>query len=118
MQELRGKSKGAKRSSFFFFFNICSFNLAVLGLYAVHSLSVAVESRGYSLLMLHRLLIVVASLVSEHRLYLSWVSVVVAPGLQSLSSVVVGQGLSCPAACGIFPDQGLNRCLLHYKVDS
>ena len=29
------------------------------------------------------------------------------------SSVVVARGLSCPAACGIFPDQGLNMCPLH-----
>ena len=28
------------------------------------------------------------------------------------------QGLSCSEACGIFPDQGLNLCLLHWQVDS
>ena len=33
-------------------------------------------------------------------------------------SVVVARGLSCSAACGIFPDQGLNPCLLHWQVDS
>ena len=27
-------------------------------------------------------------------------------------------GLSCSAACGIFPDQGSNPCLLHWQVDS
>ena len=37
-----------------------------------------------------------------------WASVVVAHGLQSKGSVVVVLGLSCLAACGIFPDQGLN----------
>ena len=26
--------------------------------------------------------------------------------------------LSCPAACGIYPDQGLNLCPLHWQVDS
>ena len=31
---------------------------------------------------------------------------------------VEAQGLSCPMACGIFPDQGLNLCLLHWQVDS
>ena len=25
--------------------------------------------------------------------------------------------LSCPTACGIFPDQGLNPCLLHWQAD-
>ena len=27
-------------------------------------------------------------------------------------------GLSCSQACGTFPDQGLNPCLLHWQVDS
>ena len=36
-------------------------------------------------------------------------SVVVARGLQSAGSVVVAYRLSCSAACGIFPGQGLNR---------
>ena len=27
-------------------------------------------------------------------------------------------GLSCSSACGIFPDQGLNPCLLHGQADS
>ena len=39
-------------------------------------------------------------------------------GLQSAGSVVVVYGLSCSAACGIFPDQGLNPCPLHWQVDS
>ena len=42
----------------------------------------------------------------------------VACGLQSAGSVVVAHGLSCSAACGIFPDQGLNPCPLHWQVDS
>ena len=33
-------------------------------------------------------------------------------------SVIVGHGLSCSTACGIFPDQGLNPCPLHWQVDS
>ena len=37
--------------------------------------------------------------------------------LQSTGSVVVAHGFSCPTACGIFPDQGLNLCLLHWQVD-
>ena len=39
-----------------------------------------------------------------------------APGTQI--SVVVAHGLSCSAACGIFPDQGSNPCPLHWQVDS
>ena len=36
-----------------------------------------------------------------------------AQALGSQASVVVVHGLSCPEACGIFPDQGLNSCPLH-----
>ena len=33
-------------------------------------------------------------------------------------SVVAAHGLSCSAACEIFPDQGLNLCPLHWQTDS
>ena len=36
-------------------------------------------------------------------------SVVVALGLQRAGSLVVAHRVSCPAACGIFPDQGSNQ---------
>ena len=42
-------------------------------------------------------------------------------GAQSLGhagSVIVVHGLSWPEECGIFPDQGLNRCTLHWQVES
>ena len=55
---------------------------------------------------MHRLLTVVASPVAEHGL----------KGMQAL--VVVARGISCSEACGIFPDQGLNPCPLHWHVDS
>ena len=42
-------------------------------------------------------------------------SVVVGSGLQSAGSVVVVQGFSCSAACGIFLDQGSNPCLQHWQ---
>ena len=45
-------------------------------------------------------------------------SAAAAPRLQSTGSAVVAHGLSCSAARGIFPDQGLNPCLLHWQVDS
>ena len=38
--------------------------------------------------------------------------------LRSAGSVVVAHGLSCSAACGIFPDQGSNPCPLHWQADS
>ena len=41
------------------------------------------------------------------------------PGLDSTTgSVIVAHGLSCSAACGIFPGQGLNPHPLHWQVDS
>ena len=39
-------------------------------------------------------------------------------GSRRAGSVVVAHGPSCPAACGIFPDQGLNPCSLHWQADS
>ena len=45
-------------------------------------------------------------------------SVVVAPGLQSTQSTVVGHRLCCSNACGVFLHQGSNECLLHWQVGS
>ena len=39
-------------------------------------------------------------------------------GSRRSGSVVVAHGPSCSAACGIFPDQGLNPCSLHWQADS
>ena len=39
-------------------------------------------------------------------------------GSRRAGSVVVAHGPSCSAACGIFPDQGLNPCALHWQADS
>ena len=44
--------------------------------------------------------------------------VLTAPGLQSTGSIVVVRGLSCSAACKIFPDQGSDPSLLHWQADS
>ena len=39
-------------------------------------------------------------------------------GSRRAGSVVVAHGPSFSAACGIFPDQSLNPCPLHWQVDS
>ena len=39
-----------------------------------------------------------------------------APDTQA--QVIVAHGPSCSVACGIFPDQGLNPCPLHWQADS
>ena len=41
-----------------------------------------------------------------------------ARALGTWTSKVVVHGLSCSWACGIFPDQGSNSCLLHWLVVS
>ena len=40
-------------------------------------------------------------------------SAVTAGGLRSAGSVTVARGLSCSAACGLFPGQGSNLCPLY-----
>ena len=46
-------------------------------------------------------------------------SLVAVGGLHTgAGSVAVAHRLNCSIACGVFPDQGLNWCLLHCKVDS
>ena len=62
----------------------------MLGLHCYEGFSPAAVSRGCSLVVVHRLLIAVASLVAEHR-------------LQSVGSAVVVQGLSCSMAYGNLP---------------
>ena len=50
--------------------------------------------------------------------FLTAVASLVAPGLQSVGSVVVVHGLSCSAAHGIFSDQESTLCLLPWQADS
>ena len=59
------------------------------------------------------LLIAVTAPVVEVGLEGARASEVVVPGLQSTGSMVVAHGLSCFAACGVFPHQGSNPCFLH-----
>ena len=68
---------------------------------AIHRLSLVAASGGYSLVVVCRVLIAVASLVPEHRLQGTW------------ASVAVAGRLSCPVAWEVFPNQGLNLGSLH-----
>ena len=78
---------------------------AALGLCCYARAFSSCGERGLLFVAVRGLLIVVASLVAEH-------------GLRSAGSVVVAHGLSCSAACGIFPGQGSNPCPLHWQADS
>ena len=92
---------------------------------AARGLSLVAVSGGYSLLQctgfsLQWLLLLQST--GSRRVGFSrcdaWASVVVAHGLWSAGSVIVVHGLSCSTACGIFPDQDLNPCPLHWQADS
>ena len=65
-------------------------------------------SGSYAPVAVHGL-IVVASLVAEHRLWS-------APASHG-EAVTVARRLGCPAACGTFQDQESNPCPLHRQVD-
>ena len=83
---------------FFFFFWLSWIFLAARGL------SLVVESGGYSSLW-------------YIGFSLRWLLLLQSMGSRRAGSVVVAHGLSCSAACGIFPDQGSKSCPLHWQVD-
>ena len=89
----------------FVFLNIILFTNLWLHwvLVAVRGLSLAVASAGHSPGGICRFLIVVASPVRS-------------PSSRVAGSVVVLHGLSCSAACDIFPDQALNSCPLRWRA--
>ena len=110
--------------SFYLFIHLF---LAALGLCCCAQAFSSCSERGLLFIAVRGLLFVVASVVVEHRLQArglqqTWHvgSVVVARGLQNAagSVVVVHDGLSCSAACGIFLNQGSNPCPLHWQADS
>ena len=77
----------------------------------MRGLSPVAMSRGYSLVVIHGLLIVVAFLAAEHRLHGEPASAAAARGLGSCGSRAPEGGLSScgtwtelPCVCGIFPD--------------
>ena len=76
--------------------------MAVLGFCGRLGFSLVAESRGYSLVEVRRLFIVVASLVEEHGLG-GFSSVVLR--LQGTGSILVAHGLGCSVASGVFLEQ-------------
>ena len=49
---------------------------------------------------------------------LEWLLCCGEQALGHLGSVVVAHGFNCSSVCGIFPDWGLNLCLLNWLVDN
>ena len=97
--------------------------MAVLGLRCCTQAFSSCCEQGLLFVVVHGLLIAVASLVAEHGLQACGLqqlwhvgSVLVAHRLQSAGSVVVSHGLSCSVACGIFLDQGSDLCSLHWQA--
>ena len=56
----------------FIFFLLIYLILAMLGIFAMRAFSLVAASQGYSPLALCRLLLAIASLTAEHRLYGAW----------------------------------------------
>ena len=87
----------------------CLFIFGCPGSSLLHGLSLVGSEWGHLLIVGHELLTAIASLVADQGSGMCQLRV---------GSVVVAQGLSCHTACGIFLDQGLNLCPLHWQVDS
>ena len=64
------------------------------------------------------LLFAATSLVAEHRFSGAEASVAAARVLGHCDSQALEHGLNCSAAGGIFLDQELNLCFLHWQADS
>ena len=104
-------------NKFLFIIIICLLIFGCAEVFVVaNGLCLVAVGRGHSLAVVHRLLTAVASLVVEHTLQGARTQ-----QLQLLAPTAQAQQLwcrlSCPAACGIFRDQGSNPCLLHWQVD-
>ena len=87
-------------NQYFSFFLLIYLFLAVLGLRFCARAFSSCGKRGPLFIAVRGPLTIAASLVG------------------STGSVVVAHGPSCSTVCGIFPDQGLNPCPLHWQVDS
>ena len=90
---------------------------AFLQLWQVEA-TLQLQCMGFSLQWL--LLLQSMGFKQAHRFQQLWPldPVVVAPEIQSTSSIALAHRLSCFTARGVFPDQGSNPCLLHWLVDS
>ena len=70
------------------------------------------------LFKINKFLAALVPLVAVHGLLIAVPSLGVERGLQGArASVLVAHRLSCPTACGIFPDQGSHPCPVHWRAD-
>ena len=94
--------------------------LAVLGLHWCTGFFLVATSRGYSPVVAWGFLIVVASHCRGQALRGVGFSSCSFQALEHrwYDNIVMVHGLNCSMARGIFPDQELNSCLLHWQADS
>ena len=97
----------------FFILTFIHLFLAVLGLCCCAAFSLAAVGRGFSLVVVRRFLLVLTSLIEEHRLQVEQASVAAVPGLQSTGSI--GSVVLWHMGSSQIRDQ---VCLLHWQVDS
>ena len=110
MRKVQKRTDSLKFLNFIYYFGCAGFSL-------LHGLSLVSASGGYSLAVMHRFLIVVASHSGVQDLGYTG-SVVGVPRLQSEGSIFVAHELRFSTAHGISPDQGSNPGLLHWQADS
>ena len=79
----------------------------------VWAFSRVAASWGSSLVVVHRLLVPLASPIVEHGFWGTRALAAAAPRLWSTGSIVAAPGFSCFVACEILPDQRSNPCLLY-----
>ena len=80
--------------------------LAAPGLHCCEQVFSSCDELGLAFLAIKGLLMAAASLVAEPWLQGTW-----AQSPQHMGLVAAVHGLSCPVACGIFPNPGLNLCV-------
>ena len=96
-------------SVYFYLLTVCFIYLfmAVLGLRFCARAFSSCGKRGPLFIVVRGPLTIAASPIADRS-----------TGSRRARSVVVAHGLSCSAACGIFPDQGSNPYPLHWQADS
>ena len=110
-----GRVGRALRGLQLFFPRLFSWVGAVLGSCCCTGFALLVVSGAHSLVLVPVLLVAAASLAMERGPQGPQASAVAERGLSGCDPQAVVHGLSSSEARGIFLDQGLNSCLLHWQ---
>ena len=96
---------------------VCVYTYIILFIYFLAALGLCCWV-GFSPVVVHWFLIVVASFVSDPEFQGTRTSVAATPRLYGTGSITVVHGFSCSTVCRIFFYQGLNLCLFRWQADS